>query len=96
MRLALVEAGQGRIGSLVDRLHVLCYGLDPLTGASTGLAQTMLRTGATLTLSAPVASRSSPSGGARSARWRAAVMGFPLLPGEASTQAVQTDRIFSG
>ena len=39
VRLALVEAGQGRIGSLVDRLHVLCYGLDPLTGASTALAQ---------------------------------------------------------
>jgi protein SCO1/2 len=50
VRLALVEAGQGRIGSLVDRLHVLCYGLDPLTGASTALAQAMLRTGATLTL----------------------------------------------
>ena len=50
LRLALVEAGQGRIGSFVDRLHVLCYGLDPLTGASTGLAQTMLRVGATLTL----------------------------------------------
>ena len=49
-RLALVEAGQGRIGSLVDRLHVLCYGLDPLTGASTDLAQTMLRVGASLTL----------------------------------------------
>lgn len=52
VRLALVEAGQGRIGSLIDRLHVLCYGLDPLSGASTGLAQTMLRTGGGLTLGA--------------------------------------------
>ncbi len=50
VRLALVEAGEGRIGSLVDRLHVLCYGLDPLTGASTDLAQSMLRGGASLTL----------------------------------------------
>ena len=50
LRLALVEAGGGRIGTLVDRLHVLCYGLDPLIGASTGLAQTMLRIGASLTM----------------------------------------------
>ena len=50
LRLALVEAGEGRIGSLVDRLHVLCYGIEPLAGAYTGLAQTMLRTGAILTL----------------------------------------------
>jgi protein SCO1/2 len=50
LRLALVEAGQGKIGSLIDRLHVLCYGLDPLKGASSGLAQIMLRVGATGTL----------------------------------------------
>ncbi len=31
-RLALVEAGEGRVGSLSDRLVLLCYGYDPQTG----------------------------------------------------------------
>jgi protein SCO1 len=50
LRLALVEAGQGRIGTLADRLHVLCYGLDPLAGASDGLARFLLSAGAGLTI----------------------------------------------
>lgn len=50
LRLALVEAGQGRIGSFTDRLHVLCYGLDPLSGAANDAAQLMLRLGAAMTL----------------------------------------------
>jgi protein SCO1/2 len=32
LRFALVEAGNGYIGSLIDRAHVLCYGLDPAHG----------------------------------------------------------------
>ena len=50
LRLALVEAGQGRIGSLVDRIHVLCYGLDPATGRYTGGIQAALRAAAVLML----------------------------------------------
>jgi protein SCO1 len=34
-RLALVEAGQGRIGTLGDQVRLLCYGSDPMTGAYT-------------------------------------------------------------
>jgi protein SCO1/2 len=52
VRLALVEAGQGLIGTLADRLHILCYGLDPLSGASNAMAQTMLRLGAASLLAA--------------------------------------------
>jgi protein SCO1/2 len=33
LRLALVEAGEGRIGTLADRVRLLCYGFDPVAGA---------------------------------------------------------------
>lgn len=49
-RLALVEAGQGRIGTLADRIHVLCYGPDPASGRYTDTIQTALRIAATLML----------------------------------------------
>jgi protein SCO1/2 len=32
LRLALVEAGRGRLASLAERIHILCYGLDPAVG----------------------------------------------------------------
>lgn len=32
IRLALVEAGQGRIGTVADRVRLLCYGFDPARG----------------------------------------------------------------
>jgi protein SCO1/2 len=32
MRLALVEAGEGRIGTLADHVRLLCYGFDPTRG----------------------------------------------------------------
>jgi protein SCO1/2 len=32
LRLGLVEASNGKIGSAVDRLMLLCYGYDPATG----------------------------------------------------------------
>lgn len=37
LRLALVEAGQQRIGSLVDRALLLCYQYDPVTGKYTSV-----------------------------------------------------------
>ena len=35
LRLALTEAGQGRIGTLADRVALLCYGWDAATGIYT-------------------------------------------------------------
>ncbi len=35
LRLALVEAGEGRVGSLGDRLRLLCYGFDAVHGVYT-------------------------------------------------------------
>jgi len=34
-RLALVEAGQGRIGTFADRIRLLCYAFDPSIGVYT-------------------------------------------------------------
>ncbi|BCM84562.1 electron transporter [Methylobacterium indicum] len=42
LRLALVEAGEGRVGSLSDRLVLLCYGYDPQTGIYTPLIRRIL------------------------------------------------------
>jgi protein SCO1/2 len=35
LRLALVEAGNGRIGTLRDHVRLLCYGFDPSVGVYT-------------------------------------------------------------
>jgi protein SCO1 len=35
LRLALVEAGQGAVGTLGDRIRLLCYGYDPAQGIYT-------------------------------------------------------------
>ncbi|HEX4413087.1 MAG TPA: SCO family protein [Lacipirellulaceae bacterium] len=43
VRLALVEASQGNIGSPVDRLLLLCYHYDPVTGKYTGATMTFVR-----------------------------------------------------
>jgi protein SCO1/2 len=43
LRLALVEAGQERIGSLVDRVLLLCYHYDPVTGRYTPVVLGALR-----------------------------------------------------
>jgi protein SCO1/2 len=32
LRLALVEAGEGRVGNLADTVQLLCYGFDPAAG----------------------------------------------------------------
>src|SRR5258707_442904 len=35
LRLALVEAGEGRIGNLADTVRLICYGFDPAAGIYT-------------------------------------------------------------
>ncbi|SDN92577.1 protein SCO1/2 [Methylobacterium phyllostachyos] len=42
LRLALTEAGEGRVGSLGDRLALLCYGYDAARGIYTPLVQRIL------------------------------------------------------
>ena len=50
LRLALVDAGQGSVGTLADRIHLLCYGYDPVKGIYTERITTMLAFAAGLTL----------------------------------------------
>jgi protein SCO1/2 len=42
LRLALVEAGQGRIGAWTDQVDLLCYGFDPASGIYTLAARRLL------------------------------------------------------
>jgi protein SCO1/2 len=48
LRLALVDAGAGRTGSVVDRALLICYLYDPLTGRYTPLAFGLVRAGGVL------------------------------------------------
>lgn len=50
LRLALVEAGQGKLGSAADRALLLCYHYDPKTGRYSGLVQAGLQAGGAATL----------------------------------------------
>jgi protein SCO1/2 len=50
LRLALVDAGNGGIGNFADRIHLLCYGYDPIRGIYTERITTMLGYAAGATL----------------------------------------------
>jgi protein SCO1 len=49
IRLALVEAGEGRVGTFSDQVRLLCYGFDPSIGAYTPAIYRALAFVATLT-----------------------------------------------
>lgn len=48
LRLALLEAGEGRVGSLVDQLILFCYQFDPAKNKYTLYAFNLVRLGAIL------------------------------------------------
>lgn len=50
LRLALIEAGEGRGGSLSDRLTLLCYGYDAVRGIYTPLVTRILTLAAAATV----------------------------------------------
>ncbi len=50
LRLALVDAGHGAVGTLADRIHLLCYGFDPVRGIYTERITTLLEISAGATL----------------------------------------------
>jgi protein SCO1/2 len=50
LRLALVEAGGGKIGGLAGRIALLCYGFDAVHGIYTRQIATVLRIGGGLTV----------------------------------------------
>ena len=50
LRLALIEAGGGRIGGLTGRIALLCYGFDAVHGIYTRQIATLLQIGGGLTV----------------------------------------------
>lgn len=52
LRLAMVEASQRKLGSLVDELLLFCFRYDPHAGRYTGMAMGAVRMGGVLTLAA--------------------------------------------
>ena len=52
LRLAVVEAGKGVVGTLADRILLLCYHYDPVTGRYGGLVWTALRIAGALSIAA--------------------------------------------
>ncbi len=50
LRLALVESGQGHIGSVVDELLLYCYHYDPSSGRYGATVMNLLRAGGVLTI----------------------------------------------
>jgi protein SCO1/2 len=50
LRLALIEASAGTIGSPVDQLLLFCYRYDPTTGRYGAVAMNMVRAGGVLTI----------------------------------------------
>jgi protein SCO1/2 len=50
LRLALVDAAQGRIGTITDRLLLACYHYDLATGRYTPAVLSLVRTSGALTI----------------------------------------------
>ena len=50
LRLSLVAASSGRIGSMADRLMLLCYSYDPATGHYGAASLTLIRLGGVATV----------------------------------------------
>jgi protein SCO1/2 len=54
LRLAVVDAGQGKIGSWADHFRLLCYGFDPASGIYTVAVGRILASASALTIVALV------------------------------------------
>jgi cytochrome c oxidase subunit II len=104
LRLGLVEAGAGKIGSTVDQILLFCYHYDPATGKYGLIIMRLLRAGAVLTLVALAAfflfarRRSGTSG----RKWQASqlsvlpffLLPVPFAPEQASTFAPRVDNLY--
>jgi protein SCO1/2 len=50
LRLALVDSGQGRLGSVVDELLLYCFHYDPSSGKYGAVFMNIMRLGGVLTV----------------------------------------------
>ncbi len=92
LRLALVEATAGTIGSPVDQLLLYCYHYDPLTGQYGLLVTRALRVAGALTVVLMAALIARSQAAAAEARW---AVTFPFFPVEASTAAPRVDALMA-
>jgi protein SCO1 len=75
LRLALVEAGEGRVGSLGDRLRLLCYGFDAVRGIYTETITLWLQLAAIATVSSMAAAVAAMNARSRQGALRGPVAG---------------------
>ena len=101
LRLALVEAGGGRVGTLADQVRLLCYGFDPVRGVYTPAVMGILRVcGAADGAGARRRHPAAAPPHAPDRRTRGGAMNdqplpsFEFFPVQASVEASRTDLIY--
>jgi len=103
LRLALVEASEGKIGSVVDQVLLLCYHYDPATGQYGLIIMNVIRILAIMTLVALVLMflifRGKNKGNAKMGYLHNAfvpmpLLQLPLMPAQASSIAAEVDALY--
>ena len=103
LRLALVEASQGKIGSIVDQVLLLCYHYDPTTGQYGLIIMNVIRGLAILLLVAMgiifLIFRGKNKGNAKMGYLHNAFVPLPfiqlpLMPAQASSFAAEVDALY--
>jgi cytochrome c oxidase subunit II len=103
LKLGLIEASEGKIGTLADQVLLLCYHYDPTTGKYGVVIMTLIRIGGVLTLLALAGlflmfryrnKGSAKMGYSHNAFAPLALFGLPLMPEQASTFAWEVDLMY--
>lgn len=103
LRLGLVEASEGKIGSLADQVMLLCFHYDPTTGKYGVILINLIRIGGILTLiglmTLFVIFKSRNKGRAKmgyshNAFAPLALLDLPLMPPQASSFAFEVDALY--
>ena len=101
LRLALVESGEGQIGSAIDELLLYCFHYDPESGRYGVVVMNLVRLGGVMTVLAIagfilVMRRREVAIRRRVGRETVTTMlsGIPLFPEQASTLAPEVDNLY--
>lgn len=88
LRLGLVEAARGRVGTVVDQIMLFCYRYDPATGKYTPIVMNIVRLGGLVTVIAIAAMilllRRREGGSGPRQQGPSQESGQPLVPGRRS------------
>ena len=103
LKFGLIEASEGKIGTLADQVMLLCYHYDPTTGKYGVVIMNLIRIGGVLTLLGLVAlflmlrirnKGNAKMGYSHNAFAPLALLGLPLMPEQASTFAWEVDLMY--